>query len=206
MIANSFSAQSLSQTASLPLVPLRGQVSYVRESDATRALRTVLCGLSYMSPAHDGLHSTGASYSKDISDLSISAGEHQDNFAGIIDHFPIGTLQAAAITGGRVSVRASTGDRMPMAGPAPDFAALASLYARLGQRDRQTPGQHPPTFPGLYVSVGHGSHGVSNCPLLGEYVASLIANEVSPLQQSLSDCLHPARFMMRELRRLPPGR
>lgn len=206
VIANSFAAQSFSQTASLPLVPLRGQVSYVRESDATRALRTVLCGLSYMSPAHDGLHSTGASYSKDISDLSISAGEHQDNFAGIIDHFPIGTLQAAAITGGRVSVRASTGDRMPMAGPAPDFAALASLYARLGQRDRQTPGQHPPTFPGLYVSVGHGSHGVSNCPLLGEYVASLIANEVSPLQQSLSDCLHPARFMMRELRRLPPGR
>lgn len=206
VIANSFAAQRFSQTAPLPLTPLRGQVSYVQESGATRALRSVVCGLSYMSPAHAGLHSAGASYSKDVSDLAISAREHSDNISGISGHFPVDTLTTDAISGGRVSVRASTSDRMPIAGPVPDFATLTALYPTLKQWERQAPKQLPPYLPGLYISVGHGSHGASNCPLLGEYLASLIGNEVSPLQQPLSDCLHPARFLLRELRRLPLGR
>jgi tRNA 5-methylaminomethyl-2-thiouridine biosynthesis bifunctional protein len=205
VIANSFAARRFIQTASVPLTPLRGQVSYLQESEATRALRSVVCGLSYMSPPLDGLHSAGASYSKDVSDLAISAREHSDNISGISGHFPAGTLTTDVVSGGRVSVRASTSDRMPIAGPVPDLAALTALYPTLKQWERQAPRQLPPCLPGLYVSVGHGSHGVTNCPLIGEYLASLIDNEVSPLQKSLSDCLHPARFLLRELRRLPPG-
>ena len=206
VIANSFAARRFIQTASVPLTPLRGQVSYLQESEATRALRSVVCGLSYMSPPHDGLHSAGASYSKDVSDLTISAREHRDNISGISGHFPAGTLTTDVVSGGRVSVRASTSDRMPIAGPVPDLAALTALYPTLKQWERQAPRQLPPCLPGLYISVGHGSHGVTNCPLIGEYLASLIGNELSPLQKSLSDCLHPARFLLRELRRLPPGR
>ncbi|MES3008161.1 MAG: bifunctional tRNA (5-methylaminomethyl-2-thiouridine)(34)-methyltransferase MnmD/FAD-dependent 5-carboxymethylaminomethyl-2-thiouridine(34) oxidoreductase MnmC [Pseudomonadota bacterium] len=206
IIANSFAAQRFSQTACLSLTPLRGQVSYLQESAATRSLRSVVCGLSYVSPAHAGQHSAGASYSKDVSDLAISSKEHQENVAGISDHFEGRPLSVEALNGGRVSVRASTGDRMPIAGPVPDFAALAALYPTLKQWERQAPTQLPPCLPGLYINVGHGSHGVTNCPLIGEYLASLIGNEVSPLQQPLSDCLHPARFLLRELRRLPAGR
>lgn len=205
VIANSFAARRFIQTAPVPLTPLRGQVSYLQESEATRALRSVVCGLSYMSPPHNGLHSAGASYSKDVSDLAISAREHSDNISGISGHFPAGTLTTDVVSGGRVSVRASTSDRMPIAGPVPDLAALTALYPTLKQWERQAPRKLPPCLPGLYISVGHGSHGVTNCPLIGEYLASLIDNEVSPLQKSLSDCLHPARFLLRELRRLPPG-
>lgn len=206
VIANSYAARHFSQTARLPLTPLRGQVSYLQEAEATQALRSVVCGLSYMSPSHAGLHSAGASYSKDVSDLAISAREHSDNISGISGHFPAGTVTTDVISGGRVSVRASTSDRMPIAGPVPDLAALTALYPALKQWERQAPKRLPPCLPGLYISVGHGSHGVTNCPLLGEYLASLIDNDMSPLQKSLSDCLHPARFLLRELRRLPPGR
>ncbi len=205
IIANSFAARRFSQTALLPLTPLRGQVSYLQASEATRALRSVVCGLSYMSPSHSGEHSAGASYSKDISDLAISDSEHRDNIAGISAHFPANTLSTAAISGGRVSVRASTGDRMPIAGPVPDLAALTDYYPTLKQWERQAPTRLPACLPGLYISVGHGSHGATNCPLVGEHLASLIDNEVSPLQKSLLDCLHPARFLLRELRRLPAG-
>lgn len=206
IIANSFAARRFSQTAELPLVPLRGQVSYVRESTTSRALGCVVCGLSYLSPSHDSLHSAGASYSKDVSDLALSEKEHSDNVSGISGHFPSGTIQQSEVTGGRVSVRAGTGDRMPIAGPVPDFSLMRAQYDSLGHRDRK----HPPTAPifhrGLFVSVGHGSHGVSNTPLIAEYLASLINNEPGPLQHAVTECLHPARFLLRNLRKQPTRR
>ena len=110
-------------------------------------------------------------------------------------------MSAAAIVGGRVSVRATTSDRMPIVGPVPDFAAFETLYSALGQRERKHPNTHMPYVDGLYVSVGHGSHGLSNAPLCGEYLASIIANEMLPLQSKVLECIHPGRFFLRELKR-----
>lgn len=200
IIANSHAARHLSQTATLPLVPLRGQVSYVEESAISQPLACVVCGLSYISPAHDGLHSTGASYSKDVSDLSISAQEHQQNLSGIEGHLPPAAL-SGGVPGGRVSVRAGTGDRMPMVGPVPDFARFEETWLALQQRERRSPPAPAPMLPGLFVSVGHGSHGMSNTPLAGEYLAALILNEMLPLQESVAECLHPGRFLLRDLRK-----
>ncbi len=204
VIANSYAANCLSQTAALRLVPLRGQVSYCQQSGASQNLSAVICGLSYISPASEGLHSAGASYSKDISDLSLSAKEHDENVEGIRRHLPEGAINSSAVTDGRVSVRAGTGDRMPIVGPVVDFDLLAATYASLGQRERKSPASSAPYHPGLYISVGHGSHGMSNCPLSAEYIASLINNEASPLQTGLTECVHPARFFLRELKKQKP--
>lgn len=201
IIANSYAANHLCQTASLPLVPLRGQVSYCQQSIASQDLSAVVCGLSYISPAADGLHSAGASYSKDISDLSLSAKEHDENVDRICRHLPAGAISSSSVTDGRVSVRAGTGDRMPIVGPVVDFDLMATTYGGLSQRQRQAPTSASAYHPGLYISVGHGSHGMSNCPLSAEYIASLINNEASPLQTGLTECVHPARFFLRELRK-----
>lgn len=200
VIANSDAARALAQTAPLPLVPLRGQVTYVQESAVSRPLACVVCGLSYISPAHDGLHSTGASYSKDVSDLAISPLEHQQNLAGIDGHLPPAAL-SGGVSGGRVAVRAGTGDRMPIVGPVPDFAEFESTWLSLLHRERRAPAAPAPVLPGLYVSVGHGSHGVSNAPLAGEYLADLITNGMLPLQEAVAECLHPGRFLLRDLRK-----
>jgi len=182
-------------------VPIRGQVSYLRASASSAAIARVICGQSYISPALNGLHSVGASYSKKVSDLALSEKEHQQNIEGIAPHLPQGAIAAEAITGGRVSVRATTGDRMPIVGPVPDFAELEARYSALGQRERKHPDSHMPYVDGLYVSVGHGSHGLSNAPLCGEYLASIIANELLPIQSEVLECIHPGRFFLRELRR-----
>jgi len=200
IIANSHAARQLAQTAALPLVPLRGQVTYVEESAASSPLACVVCGLSYISPAHDGLHSTGASYSKDVSDLAISPQEHEQNLAGIEGHLPPTALDGS-VGGGRVSVRAGTGDRMPIVGPVPDFADFENTWLSLLHRERRSPAAPAALLPGLYVSVGHGSHGVSNAPLAGEYLADLITNGMLPLQDSVAQCLHPGRFLLRDLRK-----
>jgi len=201
VVANSVSATQLAQTAPLPIVPIRGQVSYLRASERSAAIARVICGQTYISPALDGLHSVGASYSKKIADLALSEKEHQQNIEGIGPHLSPGIVAAEAIEGGRVSVRATTGDRMPIVGPVPDFARFEALYSILGQRERKHPNMHMPYVEGLYVSVGHGSHGLSNAPLCGEYLASIIVNELLPLQSKVLECLHPGRFFLRELRR-----
>jgi tRNA 5-methylaminomethyl-2-thiouridine biosynthesis bifunctional protein len=203
VMANSSAATRLAQTADYVMTPLRGQVSYVQESAESAGLRTVVCGRSYITPPHSGAHSTGASYSKNVSDLTLSAKDDADNIAGIAAHLPQGVLLNAALTGGRVSVRAATGDRMPMVGPVADIAALQSLYRSLPQRERKSPTVAMPCHEGLYLNVGHGSHGLSNTPLAAEYLASLLSGEALPLQREMIECLHPARFVLRILRREP---
>ncbi len=201
VIANSISATQFSQTAPLSIVPIRGQVSYVRANAQSEKIARVVCGQSYVSPAFEGLHSVGASYSKRVSDLSLNKNEHQQNIAGVATHFAKDVLTEEAIEGGRVSIRATTTDRMPIVGPVPDFAAFEALYTSLGQRDRKHPHRGMPNQAGLFVSVGHGSHGLSNAPLCGEYIASLIAQEALPLQRKAAECIHPGRFFLRQLRR-----
>lgn len=201
LIANSYLAGQFAQTAPIPIVPIRGQVSYVNASKESAALNTVVCGQSYIAPAWQGLHSVGASYSRDIHDTALSPREHAQNLAGITAHLPAGSVRESSIADGRVSVRATTRDRMPIVGQVPDFSAFEQHYSALGQSARKHPDNPVPNLPGLYVSIGHGSHGMSNAPLAAEYLASLICGETLPLQRELIEVIHPARFALRELRR-----
>ncbi len=95
---------------------------------------------------------------------------------------------------------------MPLVGPAADVEALQTLYRGLGQRERKFPKGWMPCHEGLYINVGHGSHGLSNAPLAAEYLASLLFAEPLPLQRDVLEYLHPARFALRALRREPAAR
>lgn len=95
---------------------------------------------------------------------------------------------------------------MPMVGPVADTVALQTLYRGLHQRERKSPDVAMPYHEGLYLNVGHGSHGLSNTPLAAEYLASLMFREPLPLQREVIECLHPARFALRILRREPAQR
>ncbi len=201
LIANSHAAMQLQQTAALPIVPIRGQVSYLQANASSAQLQSVVCARSYISPPWQGMHSIGATYSKNISDLALSEEDHQQNLSGIAQYLASANLNDEAIRGGRVSIRATSTDRMPMVGPVPDFSEFETLFRSLGQRDRKNPNRTVPTIKGLYLSVSHGSHGLCNTPLSGEYIASLIANELLPIQSAIIKSIHPARFALRTLKR-----
>lgn len=201
VVANSVASMQIEQTSPIRLVPLRGQVSYVKSNNASQDLQAIVCGTSYISPAHEALHSTGASYSKSVEDLSLSEFEHQQNIDGISPHLPEGAVTAEQVATGRVSVRAGSPDRMPIVGPVHDYKKLENNYLGLYQRERQLASNTPPYNEGLYLNVGHGSHGLTNTPIAAEYLASLINKELSPLPSSVAEFIHPARFLLRELKR-----
>jgi tRNA 5-methylaminomethyl-2-thiouridine biosynthesis bifunctional protein len=78
---------------------------------------------------------------------------------------------------GRASIRVTTPDYLPVAGPAPDSP------------------------PGLFVLTGFGARGFCVAPLLAEHVAALALGAPSPLPQPLAAFVDPARFARRAARR-----
>lgn len=201
VLANSHAVRQLAPFTDLPVLPLRGQISQLPGHADSSHLRTVVCGKSYLAPlsgAHR--HCLGASYRKGSTDTSLSEEEHREVLAGIVPFLP--TLRdTEAARPERASVRGSSADFVPLAGAVPDPGAWRSIYGgaqHLGRRSRPL---HAHYLPGLYVSAGHGSHGMAGCPITAEHIASLISAEPSPLPAQCARLIDPWRFMARRARR-----
>lgn len=144
------------------LSPVRGQAEWVEGP----AIPGVAWG-GYVAPTGTGFL-FGATHDRD--DVSLEprdadSARNLDTLHGRLPH-----LAAQAETGPRhrrVAVRATTRDRLPLAGR---------------RRD------------GLYLLSGLGSRGFCVAPLLGEHVAALVAGTPSPLPATLFGRIDPDRL------------
>jgi tRNA 5-methylaminomethyl-2-thiouridine biosynthesis bifunctional protein len=207
VIATATQANGFAQTASLPLQPLRGQVSQLRLPDGAPALSRVICAGGYVTPALDGLLTFGASFHPNQTDTEVREADHAANLAELERTLPAfvaalreagAKLEADHLTG-RAALRAASPDKSPYAGPVPDAAAWQADYALLAKdatRVAETPGRH---HRGLWISAAHGSRGLASAPLCAELIASRICDEPLPLELPLVDHLHPGRRIIRDL-------
>jgi tRNA 5-methylaminomethyl-2-thiouridine biosynthesis bifunctional protein len=197
IIANSNDASSFTQTQYLPLISVRGQISYVK-SDAINC-KTVICYDSgYVTPNIEGINYIGATYKKDNTSKESTIA---DNFINI-DNFNKNiscNLSYNSAVDSRTSFRATVIDRRPIVGPVPDKDAFAIDYQDLkyGKVKEYPKGKY---LPGLYVSTGYGSRGLSACPIAGEILANMINNEESILEKDILDAINPARFIIKNLK------
>ena len=147
----------------------------VAEPFADRPTATAWGG--YAIPTRAGLL-FGATYDPDDVGTEVRDRDHDRNLAALSSVLPdlAARLTDVALEG-RASIRATTPDRMPIAGPAPDGA------------------------PGLFVLTGLGSRGFSLAPLLAEHVAALALGAPSPLPGPLAALVDPDRFRQRSARR-----
>lgn len=157
----------------LPLRPVRGQASWA----AAVAPPVAAAWGGYAAPTRDGVL-FGATHDRDDEGTEVRAADHARNLAALRAALP---RLAARLEGvplqGRAGVRATTPDRLPLAGPAPDG------------RD------------GLFLMTGFGSRGFCLAPLLGEHVAALALGAPSPLPGPLAELVDPRRFQRRAARR-----
>lgn len=200
VLANAEDALRLLPQVNLPVQAMRGQIGIVPTSDQSRSLGTVLGFGHYLLPAHDGLHSMGATYD-DSDEETVDPSQHRQMVRQVESVLP-GLLQdsAASVPLGRVAWRATTPDRMPLVGPVSASGVCESLYRdlRLGSRvDRYPIAQ---TLPNLYLNIGHGSRGLVTAALSGELIACQLAGQVAPIDSQLVQALHPDRFRIRKLR------
>ncbi len=158
----------------LPLQPARGQAS-IAAPFADPPPATAWGG--YAIPTGDGLL-FGATYDPDDVGTEVRDRDHARNLAALSAVLPdLAARLADVALGGRASIRATTPDRMPIAGPSPDGA------------------------PGLFVLTGLGSRGFSLAPLLAEHVVALALGAPSPLPAPLAALVDPDRFRQRAARR-----
>jgi tRNA 5-methylaminomethyl-2-thiouridine biosynthesis bifunctional protein len=199
IIANALDATHFQQCSELPLRRVRGQVSYLPATKASQKLQTVLCYEGYMTPAVGGVHSVGATFHPDETHEELRASDHEENIAMLKPYISEGLLNHSDVEG-RVAFRAASPDRRPLVGEVPDIIQFQKDYADLvhGKQYKTYPAGN--YFPGLYVSLGHGSRGITSTPIAAELLACKITGEALPLEQSLADALNPARFVIRSLK------
>ncbi|MBE9538728.1 MAG: bifunctional tRNA (5-methylaminomethyl-2-thiouridine)(34)-methyltransferase MnmD/FAD-dependent 5-carboxymethylaminomethyl-2-thiouridine(34) oxidoreductase MnmC [Proteobacteria bacterium] len=189
----------------LPLQAIRGQTSTLPATQNSRTLRAALCHKGYISPARLGNHCIGASFDVRDDDKNLRGDDHRKNLDNLGAAVPAWRSELAALNeqhiGGRVGYRCASPDYLPLVGPVPQRELFLQSYAALRKNARQTIPCAGEFLPGLYMSTGHGSRGLTSTPLAAEILASTICGEALPLSRELHRAISPARFIIRELKR-----
>lgn len=187
---------------------VRGQVTCLAATGTSRRLRCIVTSGAYVTPAIDGVHVAGATFDR-RPDLAYDAPQRRDdgddgrNVAALrtmLPHLFGGAVPI--VTAGRASLRATTRDHLPVAGPVPDPDALADP-GHLKRPGRPDP-LAVPGVPGLWLLTGLGSRGLTTALWAAEQVAARVAGEAVHLP-AIAAALHPARFVLRDRRNSGAG-
>lgn len=144
------------------LIPARGQATAVAADGAAGRLRLATSGGGYAVPSVQGTAWFGATLGRGDDALTARASDHERNLALHRRLWPQAALPA--VRGEFVAIRATTRDRLPLAGPV----------------DRD-----------LWVSTGHGTQGLMSAPLAAALLARAITSgRIHPLLQRMD----PGRF------------
>lgn len=203
IIANSIAARRFVQARTLPLSGVAGQLDYFPQ--ATPPDYASAAG-PYTAPAPAGGIIAGATYEK-IPDDQTPPPTHDATIKNIDAARRLSPDIAAALTAEssvpRVSVRCQTPDRLPVAGPLPDWAFFSGAYdhLRFGKQLDHPTGE---LQDGVYILTGLGSRGLVTAPLCAEMIVSELIGAPNPVGLNIAQALHPARFFIRDLKRARP--
>lgn len=191
------------QTQALPIVPARGQMSRFALREGSAIPRCVISGKHYLIPDGDTVV-VGATFERGVNHARVSAEDHASNRAALQAMVPDIRVHDQAISG-RAGVRATTPDRLPIAGPAPDMTQVSTVFAELRHGRPQEKYLPMPCHEGLYLLGGLGSRGIVTAPLLAQWLANrLMTEDESPesdTDEDWSRLLNPARFRLRDIKR-----
>ncbi|MDX1299134.1 MAG: bifunctional tRNA (5-methylaminomethyl-2-thiouridine)(34)-methyltransferase MnmD/FAD-dependent 5-carboxymethylaminomethyl-2-thiouridine(34) oxidoreductase MnmC [Pseudomonas sp.] len=210
VLAGAAGIKGFSQSAHLPLKRIRGQISCLPATAASRALSTVVCAEGYVAPARLNEHTLGASFDFNSDDLSLNSADNASNLQLLEEISPqlANTLSTATLDPeqlqGRAAFRCTSPDYLPIVGPLADEKAFAETYAVLSKNARQVPDTPCPWLDGLYINSGHGSRGLITAPLSGELIAAWLNDEPLPVASDVAQACHPNRFALRALIRNKP--
>lgn len=187
---------------SLPLKALRGQVTSI-ESARLAPARSVVCGEGYLCPPQGNRHHFGATYDLMAKHSNVTHEDNLTNIATLQQWLPNWlapeALTAATRIDGNAGIRCTTPDYFPIAGAVPKQEEMVSLFAPLRHNANTCKTQHGRYYPGLFINAGHGSKGLTTIPLCSEWICAQITGKASMMDEETILCVHPARFLIRQL-------
>jgi len=205
VLANTFESSQYAFAQHLPLRWVRGQISYVPATPASQQLQHAINYDGYLNPARDGFHCIGATFNPKDKDPQQREQDHHKNLQQLRDTWPDMAaalqLDASKKMEGRVGFRCQTPDYLPVAGPLPDPQTFAQDYEDIGKGFLKREFGRAPLLPGLYITTGHGSKGITSSLLAADILAGYITGEPQPVDRAVLFAVHPARFLLRGIRR-----
>ena len=194
-------SDAFEQTKALPIVGVRGQVSHIEASEQSRKLKTVLCHKGYFTPAYLDHHCMGATFEKNTKSRQVTAIDNQLNQEQLLSFYKQSEFASTLgnITSAKAAVRCTFIDHLPMAGQWCEQSDYIMAFAnlRLGKRYQYEQLNKPQQ--GLHIFTGFGARALCSAPLSADHLVSCLNNEPRPLSERVSQAIHPARFIVRDL-------
>ncbi|MCG6166901.1 FAD-dependent 5-carboxymethylaminomethyl-2-thiouridine(34) oxidoreductase MnmC [Leptospira sanjuanensis] len=185
-----------------PIKKVRGQLLVLKETKTSSELKHILCAEHYFTPSIHGEHVLGSTFDEFDLDRNPRPKDTEQLLEYLRNKYPSLHWDQGSVLSERVGFRAQTPDRFPVLGPVFDPRTFATIYKEIElprNRSKKYPRLQP--IPGLYVFGGLGSRGILSSFLGAEILASLILGEPAPVESSLLEFLHPARFLYRKVRK-----
>jgi tRNA 5-methylaminomethyl-2-thiouridine biosynthesis bifunctional protein len=156
------SARDFVQFKHFSFTTVRGQISVLPETLASRPQAAVVCGDGYCAPSLNGVHVLGATHDFNDESVEVRSADHLENLRKLTEYAPalrssLGEVEVEKLTG-RAAVRCSVAGSMPLVGE---------------------------VEPGLYCSLAHGTRGLLSAPLSAEVIAAKICGQLAPLPESI---------------------
>jgi len=183
---------------------VRGQVDLIAPGDVLRNQKRLICFKGYLTrPGPDGNHVTGATFDDDNDSAQTTPQAHDENRDRLIRLLGIESDTDAELgqTRGWVGWRRVSRDRLPAVGAVPDLNWYRDTLKPWTRGGAPGPAPQPRQRSGLYMNIAHGARGTSTAVICGEVIASMLSGEPLPLPKNLVHALHPARFVIRDLKK-----
>ena len=170
--ANGFEMTNLSQN--LPINPISGQVTYLKANELSSNLKINFSYGHHFSQAFKGYHQIGASFNRNANTCFREI-DQNTNINSIPEFLRKNIYYNINESGHRVSVRASTKDRMPFFG---DLSALT------GKKSNN-----------IYILGGMGAWGFVYAPFYAELLVTKIINDQLVINSKLEKLLTIERLL-----------
>lgn len=179
----------------MKLSKVRGQVTHLKPFLDTEF---ALSSKAYICPRKDNLQVIGASYDRQDTSLEAKDEDDRQNIENIAEF--IDKNAKLEIIGSKVGFRSYSSDRFVIAGNAYDESFYKREYkALLWTKNKEQ--VKAKALHNLFFNFAHGSRGFSTSVLTARYLCALINNEPLTLQKKYIHSIHPARFLIRKLKK-----
>ncbi|MEX6633444.1 bifunctional tRNA (5-methylaminomethyl-2-thiouridine)(34)-methyltransferase MnmD/FAD-dependent 5-carboxymethylaminomethyl-2-thiouridine(34) oxidoreductase MnmC [Hyphococcus lacteus] len=198
IIANGLDALRFTQIRGLPLTGSAGQIEHFTSGPMPNHIHVTG---PYAAPSPGGGLVIGATYEPiALGAQPISTNDNTQANIESVGHYLPHLVRDLGDAKSRASVRCTTPDQLPVAGPLPDWGFYAGAYdgLRHGRRENLPAGS---MLPNLFVLTALGSRGLVTAPYVAAMMVAEMANSPAPADHEIYEAIHPARFFIRDLKR-----
>ena len=201
VLSNGQDINLFSQSDSLPLTHILGQTTLAESNSKSSDLKCAINHEGYVTPAYKNTYVFGATFDREFEKVEADEQSDRRNMEQLSKHLPQLASGFEEAHTGHASVRSTTPDRLPYVGGVYDQEYYIEEYVSLknGSLGRDYPAAE--YLDGLYILGGLGSRGLTSSGLCAKVLSALINNSLPADSLHLIKTLHPARFMVRQLKK-----